>query len=66
MQVKCNFKKEQWGILKKTLGILKLKAYHDLGTLPKKKKRENVGIFPKWGTTPPSPPFGNPMFVKKN
>ena len=49
MQVKCNFKKEQWGILKKTLGILKLKAYHDLGTLPKKKKRENVGIFPAGG-----------------
>ena len=25
------------------------------------KKRENVGIFPKWGT-PPSPLFGNDMF----
>ena len=49
MQVKCNFKKEQWGILKKTLGICKLKAYHDLGTLPKKKKRENVGILKKQG-----------------
>ena len=29
---------------------------------PKKKKRENVGIFPKWGTPPPSPLFGNDMF----
>ena len=36
------------------------------GRLPKK-KRENVGIFPKSGThpPPPSPLFGNPMFVKK-
>ena len=23
---------------------------------PPKKKRENVGIFPKWGTPPPLPP----------
>ena len=30
-----------------------------------KKKRENVGIFPKWGT-PPSPLFGNDTLVKKN
>ena len=32
---------------------------------PQKKKRENVGIFPKWGTPPPSPLFGNDTFVKK-
>ena len=30
-----------------------------------KKKRENVGIFPMSGTPPPSPLFGNPMFVRK-
>ena len=29
---------------------------------PPKKKRENVGIFPKWGAPPPSPLFGNDMF----
>ena len=28
-----------------------------------KKKRENVGICPKWGTPPPSPLFGNDTFV---
>ena len=28
-----------------------------------KKKRENVGIFPKWGTPPPPPLFGNDTFV---
>ena len=33
---------------------------------PPKKKRENVGIFPKWGAPPPSPLFGNDTFVKKN
>ena len=30
-----------------------------------KKKRENVGIFPKSGTHPPSPPFGNVMLLRK-
>ena len=29
---------------------------YDLGTLAKKTKRENVGIFPKWGAPPPLPP----------
>ena len=62
MQVKCNFKKEQWGILKKTLGILKLKAYHDLGTLPKKKTGK-CGNFSQVGDPPPSPLFGNDTFV---
>ena len=33
-----------------------------LGTLPKKKKRENVGIFPKWGTPPPPPCLGMTCF----
>ena len=31
---------------------------------PQEKKRENVGIFPKWGTPPPSPPFWNVMFLR--
>ena len=65
MQVKCNFKKEQWGILKKTLGILKLKAYHDLGTLQKKKNGKKGEFFPRGGPPPPSPLFGNDTFVGK-
>ena len=36
----------------------------DLREAPQKNKRENVGIFPKWGTPPPSPLFGNDTFVK--
>ena len=35
-----------------------------LGTFSTNKKQENVGIFPKSGT-PPTPRFGNPMFVRK-
>ena len=35
------------------------------GTLAEK-KRETVGIFPEWGTPPPpSPPFGNVMFLRE-
>ena len=30
----------------------------------KKKLRDYLGIFPKW-RTPPSPPFGNPLFEEK-
>ena len=42
------------------------KAHLRLRDVAKKKKRENVGIFPKWGT-PPSPLFGNDMFfLEKN
>ena len=38
-----------------------------LGMLPMPKKtRENVGIFPKSGTPPPSPQFRNPMFLREN
>ena len=34
---------------------------------PKKKIRENVGIFPKWGTPPPPPCLGMPrLFEEKN
>ena len=40
------------------------KCISKLRDAPPPKKRENVGIFPKWGT-PPSPLFGNVMFVKK-
>ena len=33
---------------------------------PQIKKRENVGIFPKWGTPPPPPPpLGTPCLWKK-
>ena len=31
----------------------KIKIVVDLRDVPRKKKRENVGIFPKWGDPPP-------------
>ena len=36
-----------------------------LGTSSKKKKRENVGIFPKSGTPPPLPPVWEPHVCEK-
>ena len=32
---------------------------------PQIKKRENVGIFPKWGTPPPPPPVWEPHVCEK-
>ena len=32
---------------------------------PPPKKRENVGIFPKWGTPPPPPPVWEPHVCEK-
>ena len=37
-----------------------------LGKLPKKKNGKRGEFSPRGGPPPPSPPFGNPMFVKKN
>ena len=31
----------------------------------RKKLRYYLGIFPKWRTPPPIPPFGNPLFEEK-
>ena len=31
----------------------------------RKKLRDYLGIFPKWRTPPPIPPFGNPLFEEK-
>ena len=42
-----------------------LLAKSSVRDVPPQKKRENVGIFPNSGTPPPSPLFGNVMFVKK-
>ena len=36
-----------------------------VGYALKKKLRYYLGIFPKW-RTPPSPPFGDPLFEEKN
>ena len=39
---------------------------HRVRDAPQIKKRENVGIFPKWGTPPPPPPrLGTPCLWKK-
>ena len=43
--------------------IANIKDALTLRDAPQIKKRENVGIFPKWGTPPLSPLFGNETFV---
>ena len=49
-------------------GWLKVRAISliiEYGTLPNKKKRENVGFFPKSGTSLPLPPFLEPHVCEK-
>ena len=38
---------------------------HYIREAPQKNKRENVGIFPKWGAPPPLPPVWEPHVCEK-